>query len=261
MEESRRRFLRRMGYATAGAVGFFPLLRALGSGGREAAAGTKQMGMVVDVRKCLDEKVRRACIDACHREHNVPTVPNPLEEVKWLWSEKYEVVFPDHAHSRVPLKHKGKPVLIMCNHCTSPGCVKICPTKATFKRKSDGIVVMDMHRCLGCRFCIAACPYGARSFNFRDPRPILEKNGTHRKEYPTRVRGSVEKCNFCAERVRLGQEPACVEAAKRVSGGAGALNFGDLSDPNSEISVILREKHTLARRVGLGFGPNVFYIV
>ncbi|MHC4599802.1 MAG: sulfate reduction electron transfer complex DsrMKJOP subunit DsrO [Planctomycetota bacterium] len=260
MDESRRRFLKKIGLAAAAAAGSFPLLRVFASGGG-AAPGSKQYGMVVDVKKCLDERVRRACSEACHREHNVPEVGNPLEEVKWLWDEAYEAVFPDHAHAWVPTKYKGAPVLVMCNHCTNPGCVKICPVKATFKRKSDGVVVMDMHRCLGCRFCIAACPYGARSFNFRDPMPILKKNGTYRPDYPTRIRGSVEKCNFCSERVRKHREPACVEAARKVPGGGGALIFGDLSDPDSDVSRVLRETHTISRRVGLGFGPNVYYIV
>jgi molybdopterin-containing oxidoreductase family iron-sulfur binding subunit len=108
---------------------------------------------------------------------------------------------------------------------------------------------------------MAACPYGARSFNFSDPRPLLEEAGTYRPEYPTRTRGAVEKCTFCPERLREGREPACVEAARSVPGGAGALTFGDLSDPDSEVSRLLRERHTQCRRVGLGFGPNVYYIL
>jgi molybdopterin-containing oxidoreductase family iron-sulfur binding subunit len=119
--------------------------------------------------------------------------------------------------------------------------------------------MMDMHRCIGCRYCIAACPYGARSFNWQDPRPHI-KDGI-RPEYPTRTTGVVEKCNFCEERLRDGKEPACVAACKNIPGGEGALTFGDLSDPNSDISRLLRQKNTLCRRPSLGTGPNVFYIV
>jgi molybdopterin-containing oxidoreductase family iron-sulfur binding subunit len=110
---------------------------------------------------------------------------------------------------------------------------------------------------------MAACPYGSRSFNWRDPRPSIARDadGNFPSDFPTRSKGVVEKCNFCAERLRKGMQPACVEAANRVPGAAGALTFGDLSDPDSEVSRLLRERHTIARRVGLGTGPNVFYIV
>jgi molybdopterin-containing oxidoreductase family iron-sulfur binding subunit len=118
--------------------------------------------------------------------------------------------------------------------------------------------MMDMHRCIGCRYCIAACPYGARSFNWSDPRAHL---ATIRPEYPTRTKGVVEKCTFCEERLREGREPACVEAAQAVPGGEGALVFGNLSDPDSEVSRLLRTRYSIRRRPGLGTGPNVFYLV
>ena len=107
-------------------------------------------------------------------------------------------------------EHLSLPVL--CNHCENPPCCRACPTKATFKRESDGIVLMDFHRCIGCRFCMAACPFGARSFNFRDPRPFVKDTNP---EFPTRMKGVVEKCNFCAERLAVGKLPACVEASGR----------------------------------------------
>jgi molybdopterin-containing oxidoreductase family iron-sulfur binding subunit len=153
---------------------------------------------------------------------------------------------------------KDQPVLVLCNHCSNPPCVKVCPTKATWKRESDGIVMMDMHRCIGCRYCIANCPYGSRSFNWRDPRDSI---GEIRPEFPTRSIGVVEKCNFCVGRLREGREPACVEAARQVPGGEGALTWGDLSDEDSDVSQLLRKEHTICRRPNLGTGPNVFYIV
>ncbi len=112
--------------------------------------------------------------------------------------------------------------------------------------------MMDMHRCIGCRYCMAACPYGARSFNWRDPRPYLKEVNLN---YPTREIGVVEKCTFCDERVSKGQMPACVE----VSGGA--LIFGDLSDPNSKVREALRTYFTLRRKAHLGTYPQVYYIV
>ncbi len=212
--------------------------------------------MVVDIEKCRNADVRAACAEACHREHNVPEIPDPDDEIAWIWDEEYRHVFPDQVHAHTPVELQMMPVLVLCNHCTNPPCVRVCPTKATWKREKDGLVMMDMHRCIGCRYCMAACPYGSRSFNWRDP-----ENGAALSDYPARTKGVVEKCNFCAERLRDGREPACVEAVRTVSGGAGALTFGNLGEPNSEVNRILAEKNTISRRVSLGTGPNVFYIV
>ena len=152
--------------------------------------------------------------------------------------------------------------MTLCNHCDKPPCVRACPTKATFRNESTGAVLMDFHRCIGCRFCMAACPYGARSFNWRSPR---EKDANGKLKYiknvntdfPTRMRGVVEKCNFCAERVAVGKIPACVEAC----GDTGAMVFGDLNDPNSAVSKVLREKFTIQRKPAAGTKPSLFYII
>jgi Fe-S-cluster-containing dehydrogenase component len=274
MDESRRRFMKGLGLAALGAGAGFPLLegagRALAHGVEHRApgpspagtAGTKQWAMVVDVEKCLGERVRQACIEACDGAHNVPHIPVERDEVKWIWSEPLEDVFPDQVHAHTPPELRDAPVLVLCNHCTTPPCVRVCPTGATWKRPQDGIVMMDMHRCIGCRYCMAACPYGARSFNWMDPRPYVERNASGRplSDFPTRTKGVVEKCTFCAERIDLGQAPACVEAANAVPGGAGALAFGDLNDPGSAVSRILRERETVCRRAALGTGPNVYYL-
>ena len=136
--------------------------------------------------------------------------------------------------------------------CDNPPCCRVCPTKATFKR-ADGIVLMDFHRCIGCRFCMAACPYGSRSFNFRDPRPFI-KDETQ-STFPTRMMGVVEKCNFCAERLAVGQIPACVEASH------GIMTFGDIQDPDSEVRELLNSHYTIRRKESLGTGPQVYYII
>lgn len=265
---NRRRFLKEAGAAALGAGWALPLLtacegaEALQAHGR-AVAGGRQLAMLVDVEKCTSETVRSAVVEACHRAHNVPRVPDPQDEVKWVWDAEYAHVFPEQVHDRTPEEKRSAPVLVMCNQCDSPPCVRVCPTKATWKRESDGIVMMDMHRCIGCRYCMAACPYGSRSFNWRDPRPFIETDeaGQLLSDFPTRTRGVVEKCNFCAERLRDGLPPACVEAAEGVEGGQGALVFGDLSDPESEVSRILRERASMVRRPELGTGPKVYYIV
>ncbi|MGW8268108.1 MAG: sulfate reduction electron transfer complex DsrMKJOP subunit DsrO [Longimicrobiales bacterium] len=267
-KKSRREFLKE---TTAAALGFgaaLPLATtacsgAAGAQGHEGAEAGTQLAMVIDLEKAQREDVRRACTAACNRAHNIPTIEDPEERIRWIWEEEYQHVFPDQVHDRTPMATRTAPVLVLCNHCTNPPCVRVCPTQATWKRESDGIVMMDMHRCIGCRYCMAACPYGSRSFNWRDPRSFIETDaeGNFLSEFPTRTRGVVEKCNFCAERLRDGQHPACVEAANQIPGGEGALTFGDLSDPDSEVSRLLSSRASINRRVALGTGPNVFYLV
>jgi molybdopterin-containing oxidoreductase family iron-sulfur binding subunit len=111
--------------------------------------------------------------------------------------------------------------------------------------------MMDYHRCIGCRFCMAACPYGARSMNYRDPRPKIKKITP---DFPTRTRGVVEKCNFCEERLAKGILPACVLACKEK-----ALIFGDLENPQSEIRAFIQNRFTLRRRPTLGTEPQIYY--
>lgn len=149
---------------------------------------------------------------------------------------------------------------ILCNHCEHPPCVQVCLTFASFKR-SDGIVMIDTHRCIGCRYCMIACPYGARSFNYEYPEHGLKKVNP---EVPMRTKGVVEKCTFCAHRIDeaiiKGEEPvpACVEACKTL--GKGALTFGNIKDPESEVSRLLRSNFAVQLRANLGTDPHVFYI-
>ncbi len=205
----------------------------------------------------------RVCIEACHRVHNVPNVGTIKEEIKWIWKETYDHAFPGQEDEFLSPEIKHMPFLVLCNHCDNPPCVRVCPTKATFKRESDGIVMMDMHRCIGCRFCMAACPYGARSFNYRDPRPFLDKEKEN-LEFPTRMRGVVEKCTFCYERLAKGLIPACVEASQEITKKAGrepGLIFGDLEDPNSEVRRVLSARYSFRRKPELGTHPSVYYLI
>jgi molybdopterin-containing oxidoreductase family iron-sulfur binding subunit len=281
MYENRRSFLKKAGRTALGFGCGLPLLSTGCSSLKEEPAGEgaspNQWAMVIDVRKCLQREVREECIKACNHAHNVPASSTPAREVKWIWDEAYEKAFPDQIHAQTEaalkkkygsVKMKGPlEVLVLCNHCTHPACVKVCPTAATWKR-DDGIVMMDVHRCIGCRNCMVACPYGARSFNWGDAWADAEEKPP--SNYPTRSRGVVEKCTFCAERIRTSGEnenpvPACVEAARRVAdvpqGEHAPLTFGNLSEPDSEVSRLLGEKHAIRRRVGLGTGPNVYYII
>ena len=215
----------------------------------------KRWAMVVDMKKCW-EKGKPGCTDcilACHVTHNVPDIGTIKEEVKWIWTEHYENAFPGQESLFMPENVKEKPFMVLCNHCAKAPCVRVCPTQATFKR-ADGITMMDFHRCIGCRYCMAGCPYGARSFNWKDPRNFIktELNMT----FPTRERGVVEKCNFCDERLAVGKPPACVEACK-----VGGLVFGDLEDPNSEVRKLLASHFTIRRKPELGTDPSVYYII
>ena len=214
------------------------------------ALHAKRWAMVIDTRKFTSPEHFQRVIDACHHAHNVPTIPGN-QDVKWIWTDKYAHVFPDDVNAYMPEKFLHGDFLLLCNHCENPPCVRVCPTAATFKRE-DGIVVMDPHRCIGCRNCMAACPYGARSFNFVNPRDYIDEINP---SYPTRMKGVVEKCNFCAERVAIGQLPLCVEAS------GGAIAFGDLNDPESKVSKLIAENFTLQRKVSLGTKPKVYYIV
>jgi len=216
------------------------------------ALSAKRWAMVIDLHKCQQKNGCTACIDACHAIHNVPDFDNPKDEIKWIWKEDFEGAFPnqDHEFLKEDIRH-ATPV-VFCNHCDNPPCVRVCPTQSTWKRE-DGVVMMDMHRCIGCRYCVVACPYGSRSFNWRDPRPHIKEIDP---DFPTRSRGVVEKCNFCAERLARGQIPACVEACEEK-----ALVFGDLEDPESEIRELLRTKHTIRRKPALGTNPEIYYIV
>ncbi|MBW1829893.1 MAG: 4Fe-4S dicluster domain-containing protein [Deltaproteobacteria bacterium] len=271
MGVNRREFLKIAGAATFFGLGGKAAIDILAPGELEAAmealplTGGERWAMVVDTHK-MDEAIMDKCIEACHREHNVPELGNPKEEVKWLWKEDYHHSFPGQHHQYIGEEVKHKNFLLMCNHCTNPPCCRVCPTKATFQRE-DGIIMMDMHRCIGCRFCMAACPYGARSFNWGDPYRVTRveelKKLNHgfptNREYPTRSKGVVEKCTFCTERLAKGLLPACVDAANKVK--EGAMIFGDISDPESEVRQALKEHYSIRRKPELGTEPNLFFIV
>jgi len=262
MKSSRRSFMKMAGITALG-LGAQPAIKAIapaaeGHGPQEQfnkgpkAMTAQQWAMVIDTRRFHSTEDLEPIIEACHKIHNVPHFTDKRHEIKWIWETHFHNAFPNNPNRYMSEEAEHRPYLVLCNHCENPPCVRACPTKATFKRESDGIVVMDMHRCIGCRFCMAACPYGSRSFNFRDPKPFIKEINL---EYPRRMKGVVEKCNFCAERLAVGEQPACVEASN------GAIVFGDLKDPDSEVRHVLRENFTIRRKQNLGTEPCVYYIV
>jgi molybdopterin-containing oxidoreductase family iron-sulfur binding subunit len=267
MGVNRRDFLKLTGWsAAAGALAQagFQLLRP-----GEALAGqyegdpevaSRRWAMVIDMEKFWKKpQLLDAAVKACHLNHNVPHVVDEHKhtdhkhEIKWIWSDSYPHVFPMQVHKQMArLQHL--PFVVMCNQCANPPCVRVCPTQATFQRE-DGVVMMDFHRCIGCRFCMAGCPYGSRSFNWQDPRKFLDMKKLPANNFPTRMKGVVEKCNGCAERLAEKKPPYCVEAS------GGAMVYGDLNKPDSAVRKLLDKRYSIRRKPSLGTEPHVFYLV
>lgn len=261
-ERSRDRSMERRTFLKAGALAAVAAVAPLSGCSTAGAAGAegetvrqameaRQWGFVIDVEKLNASGVMDKIVQACHHAHNVPDTGDPKTEIKWIWEEGFEHSFSDIGGDYLSERVEQLGFPILCNHCEEPPCVRLCPTEATFKR-ADGIVAMDYHRCIGCRFCMAGCPYGARSLNFFDPRPYIDDPNP---DYPTRSMGVVEKCTLCSERIDQGLEPLCAELSE------GAIVFGDLTDPESPARKALAEHFTIRRRVELGTGPSVYYIV
>ncbi len=216
MSVSRREFLKNAGVAGA-AVAAGPLAGCTGTVRTNKPGQGPRYGMVIDLRRCFG---CHACSVACKAEQDVP-----LGYFKsWVQiSEK----------GRYPhVRRQFLPVL--CNHCDRPPCVEVCPTKAT-RQRADGMVTVDDEACIGCKYCIQNCPYGAR---YSDPRTK-----------------TAQKCDFCLHRVEQGMLPACVNTCN-----ARARVFGDLNDPESAISRSLASNPVQVLRPQMGTEPYVFYI-
>lgn len=232
------------------------------SAGVQARVGTKRKfryGMVIDTRRCVG---CRACVVSCKQENKTPP------------GVSYTVVLDQVLENRPD----DKPLFMTkpCFHCENPPCTDVCPVSATYKREQDGIVVVDYDRCIGCRYCITACPYGARSFDFGENYAAVEENtawaqvpspelGQFRKrEKEKSPTGNVRKCTFCLHLQdkdgkydkAAGRWPAC---AKTCTGHA--IHFGDFNDPDSEVSRLLSERQAIRLKEELGTNPNVYYLL
>lgn len=212
-------------------------------------------GYALDLSRCIG---CRRCVHACVKENNQSRDP----EVQWirvLEMDKEEGVNVHHSDpyydpAEVPREgHFYMPV--QCQQCKKPPCTKVCPVGATWREK-DGIVVVDYNWCIGCRYCMAACPYGARHFNWGEPSlPAGEVNpDTHYFGNRPRPKGVVEKCTFCIQRTRKGLYPACVEICP-----TGSRKFGNLLDKDSEIRYVLENKRVFKFKEDLNTQPNFFY--
>jgi len=242
----RRDFLKKSGAVVAGASGALSL-PVLGSCTAEAAPSTSRLagtrwGMVIDMTRCREGCT--ACMEACRTENNVAFFGDRRWDLYWI---RQALLQPKEE----PAVMESREVIRMCNQCDDPPCAMVCPVQATFKRE-DGIVMVDQHRCIGCRYCMIACPYNARFFNWR------ENPDWPNKDYPRRSHGVAESCNFCAHLLDGGGRPACVEACERE--GQGALIFGDLNDPDSEVSRVIADGGAKRIREDWGTQPKVYYL-
>ncbi len=212
-------------------------------------------GYALDLSRCVG---CRRCVHACVEENNQSRDPE-MQWIRVLQMDKEKGIDFTHADpyyepEKVPEEgHFYVPVA--CQQCRNPPCVKTCPIGATWT-DPDGIVVIDYDWCIGCRCCMAACPYGARRFNWREPSiPAGKLNpSTHYLGNRPRPQGVVEKCTFCIQRVRDGRYPACVEVCP-----VGARKFGNLLDPDSEIRYIIENKRVLVLKQELNTQPKFFY--
>ena len=224
----------------------------------KAIPGVKY-GYGLDISRCIG---CRRCVYACVKENNQSRDP----QIHWIsvldfekgerWVNVFEEADKYYNPKAVPENgHFYMPV--QCQQCENPPCVKVCPTKATWQER-DGIVVVDYNWCIGCRYCMAACPYGARRFNWGKPRIAKEELNpdVHYLGNRPRVAGVVEKCTFCIQRTREnpGRYPACVEICP-----VGARKFGNLLDPESEIRYCIENKRVFRIKEELNTYPKFYY--
>ena len=201
----------------------------------EGVSSRQRWGMLIDTTKCGHGC--NDCVTACNTENGLTGKTGP-QDSQWIRKLDVKDLRTGYVQS-LPM---------MCQHCENPPCVDVCPTGASTKR-ADGIVLVDRHACIGCRYCMMACPYKARSF-------VHEPLHDQKPDVP-RGKGCVESCTFCVQRVDKGEQPACVEACD--AKGHKAMVFGDLKDPQSAISRALKSTDSVEVRADLALGTGVRY--
>lgn len=203
-------------------------------------------GMAIDTRRCIG---CHTCSVKCKIENNVPNGIwwNQTRTEGGEGMDAPEGQWPDTRLSYVTLH---------CQHCENPACTKVCPVGATYKDESTGIVRQDYDKCIGCRMCMAACPYtGVRSFNWQDPTYYLSVD-LGAADVAPHVKHTVEKCTMCYHRTSQGVQPGCVEVCL-----ASARFWGDLDDPESEVSKLIASREYKQLLPEEGTKPSVYYLV
>lgn len=204
----------------------------------------KKFVMVIDLSRCKNLK---KCQAACNHMHHIHPGQN--------WVKVYPM---QDAELTSPY---WQPTI--CMHCDEPPCVKVCPVDATFKRQ-DGVVLIDADRCIGCRFCMAACPYSSRVFNWGDPElsPEVAAQPYSCEHSVPQKKGTVGKCDFCPDMVRMGELPHCVSACPN-----GVFFYGDMNEDSvtngSEtfrFSELIKDKAGYRLMEDLGTKPSVYYL-
>jgi Fe-S-cluster-containing dehydrogenase component len=222
--------------------------------GTEPAQEGVVFGYALNISKC---KGVRKCVEACVAENNTSR-DSSLQYIRVLELDHGDMNLnrADHYYEAETVPRPGKFYLpVQCMQCDNPPCVKACPVEATWQER-DGITVVDYDWCIGCRYCMTACPYWARHFNWNEPVvPVEALNAdTHYLGNRPRPRGVVEKCTFCIQRSRKGRQPACVEACP-----TGARIFGNILDPSSDIRYVLENKTVFRLKEDLGTEPKFWY--
>ncbi|WP_020397036.1 sulfate reduction electron transfer complex DsrMKJOP subunit DsrO [Thiolinea disciformis] len=237
----RRKFMAAVGGVAVGGLASGVILRSVEASDVPAKPADQPVsnkvrwGMLIDINRLTDGGV--AMVEACKREHGWGNDPKsrPEQQSQWMRTVKVTDKLTQHSFT----------LPVMCQHCEEPPCVDVCPTGASMKR-ADGIVQVNKHICIGCRYCMMACPYKARSF--------VHESLTDQRPHSPRGMGTVESCNLCVHRIDKGQLPACVEAAPN------AVIFGDLNDPNSRISQAVKTLGGSQIRADLGLNTGVRYL-
>ncbi len=236
IDQYRRQFVGGTVAATAGlALAPGLLLQTVQAKPAEQAVSSKnRWGLLIDTTKCADGC--NDCVTACNQEHGLREIHGPATDAQWIRTVKLKNKSTGHTLN-MPM---------MCQHCENPPCVDVCPTGASFKRE-DGIVLVDKHICIGCRYCMMACPYKARSF--------IHETLTDQLPVAPRGKGTVEACTLCMHKVDRGDgTTACATACKEK-----AITFGDLNDKNSLIAKKLATNGGRQLRAELGLNPGVRY--
>jgi len=225
-----RRELIQIGGAALGIAAAGSMVRT-GLARRESGASKPgRMAMLIDLNRCFG---CQACSVACKSENGVP-----LGNFRTWVSQSYKGKYPRVRRHFLPR---------MCNHCEKPACVKVCPVGASYKR-GDGTVLIDKSICIGCRYCMSACPYGARSFGWKN-------TSSEAMAYPSQTPGVVDKCDLCVHRLDQGLVTSCVNTCP-----ASARMVGDLNDPDSNIYRAMASQSVQTLAPELGTQPNAYYI-